>query len=388
MASTGAVGGEGRRGLPRTDSFLDRQVKGVDGWWSDVVDNAKAGCRVINGLKFAESACLIGSRIASPETCQKMLIACSSFKSGRGLLSVVSIIPSANAIYRGCFREEYKRKYADITSTKESPRAERKTLKTQSIFVADVARDALKLVSDSFKVVEWLMANKIVATNSFVVKPAVWLVGHGVLLGPLSSVLLKVSGVSKFFTLGRASISVVVHLKGFASGNSEGQEGRVHLYALAHDVLKISLIIFAVMMPWYLVVGFSIVSNIYTMREATRNSLNAREGDLLKQLEANGHKRAKAAGLRLDEKVAQERQSPSPHRSPSPLLEAWDGVKSDLLTPHAAMVHDLYATRRKRDALDNSWWGPGHNYKSLHLEPDLRLRAGVVGEPYAAESAA
>ena len=103
----------------------------------------------------------------------------------------------------------------------------------------------------------------------FITKPGEWLAGYGLSFGPLSSVVLKMSGISKIFLTGKISIGLVIHIRDLYNG----LERKKNIYRVANDVLNLSLIIFGVVMPGFVGGFLTIISASYSLRAHARSRI-------------------------------------------------------------------------------------------------------------------
>ena len=153
----------------------------------------------------------------------------------------------------------------------------------RNIEITKLSKNIFSILSNSFKSIEWLMNNNVLEKRNFVVKPLVWISENGVPLGPLSSVLLKISGISKVFALGKSGVSLVVNVKWFYYSASWNIGGREHLYCIVSEVVKISLIIFSSVMFPIVVDVVTLASGVYSKRVTRRERLETEKANLENQ---------------------------------------------------------------------------------------------------------
>ena len=146
---------------------------------------------------------------------------------------------------------------------------------TQKIII--VSGNVLEVFGEVFKSIEWAIDNELVSHKAFIIKPGSWLVEHGITFWKFTPVLIKISGISKFFSLGKLTIGLVVHIKkvvDFIANPSNKAKCNVKgLYCVAYDVLRISLIVFGAMMPMPVSVGLMGISAFYSISAESRTRL-------------------------------------------------------------------------------------------------------------------
>ena len=193
-------------------------------------------------------------------------------------------------------------------------------------------------MSDISKLFEWGAKRGFISLGSFqavLLKPGQWLIDRGINFGPLTSVVIRISGISKLLTITKIGCGFYIHLRDYLNGENKRQ----NMWRIANDVLSVALMIFAAVMPLWIAGTLTIISACYAFAGHARHSTLKKKRVLEDECRAE---RVRLKKDREDHVSIETRRSitPAPSSSPPASLANYSLRAGQVMTRHDSCVFD------------------------------------------------